>query len=162
MSDKQVAFDRWLLALSTFGDPEAVRAITREDSRVERHGWDSARGRTLETFTGPQEIAAWCARSPRNARFSLASPPEPQGDELVARYTVRIGDYENHGTWRARLHADGRIARLVHQPDDLPDEWREGVPEGKSLGPPPPGPQISPGAHDHGHDHGHDHSHEEG
>ncbi|NOY27611.1 MAG: hypothetical protein GXP62_17235 [Oligoflexia bacterium] len=128
-----------------------MQAAFAPDARVERHGWDASRGHVMESFTGHTQIAAWCARSPRNVQFDLCSTPVRQGETIAARYSVRVGDYENHGMWRAKLAEDGRLSWL-HQPDDLPDEWRDGVPAGKSLGPPSP-EVVTAAAHGHKHDH---------
>lgn len=149
------ALHRWLEALHGFGAEEPVRAALAPDGQVLRHGWDERRGRVLETFTGPAEVAGWCGRSPRTVRFAVVEGPTPDGQEQLARYRVSIGDYENGGTWRFHLAPDGRLQRLEHQPDDLPAQWREGIPPGKSLGLPPSA--DVPHAHDHAHGHAHGH-----
>lgn len=149
------ALDRWLQALHGFGDLALVQAAVAEQGQVERFGWDSSRGLRVERFQGPEQVAAWCARTPTNVRFVIASAPRPDEDAAgwwLARYEVQIGDYRNQGTWRFALDEAGRLLHLEHQPDDLPLQWREGLPPGKTLGPPGP-------PHGHGHDHAHDHDH---
>ncbi|RME25294.1 MAG: hypothetical protein D6798_09305 [Deltaproteobacteria bacterium] len=175
------ALDRWVLALHAFGRVEEVAAAMADDAVVIRHGWDDGHGVERERFVGHDAIAEWCARSPREARFDLAGDPAPGADGWRVRYRLTFGDYENFGTWELALAADGRIRRLVHQPDDLPAEWRNGIPEGKRLpdmaetrrarlalaeklrkeveaGRRGPGCSV-PGVAAHDHDSGHDHGH---
>jgi hypothetical protein len=156
VSRAQDALDRWLAALHGFGDLERVRAAVAGEVQVERFGWDHARGLVVERFQGPAQVAAWCARTPRNVAFAVVDGPlpeeggPPEGPDGVwrARYEVRIGDYRNQGVWRFRLDGQGRMTHLEHQPDDLPLAWREGLPPGMGLGPPGP-----PRDHAHAHDH---------
>ncbi len=176
-----LALERWLDALRGFGASEPVVAAMADDAEVLRFGWDDRRGVLGERFRGHDEIAAWCGRSPREVRFDLAEPPVPGPDDTwIARYRISLGDFRNHGNWQLRLADDGRIARLEHQPEDLPQEWRDGVPEGMRL----PGMEttraeleaaaqayaadperhraIATGEHGHDHDHEHDHGSDEG
>lgn len=136
-TDVTRALERWLAALQGFGALGVAQQALADDAVVERLGWDSGRGLVRERFEGHAAIAAWCGRSPREVEFGLAGPPEPVPAEGPARwrvrYTVRLGDFESGGTWQLALAADGRIAALSHQPDDLPAAWRDGIPEGKVL-----------------------------
>ncbi len=127
------ALERWVTALQGFGRPDDVAAALTRDAEVIRHGWAEGRGHERERFVGLDAIGDWCSRSPREVRFHLAGDPTPRGSGWLARYRLTFGDYENFGTWQVTLSDDGRIRTLVHQPDDLPDEWRDGVPEGKRL-----------------------------
>ncbi|MCK6508017.1 hypothetical protein L6R53_32405 [Myxococcota bacterium] len=166
MQPAQDALDRWLRALHGFGDLALVQAAVAAQGQVDRFGWDASRGLVVERFQGPAQVAAWCARTPRNVTFAVVDGPRPEDGapgDWQARYEVRIGDYRNQGTWRFRLDAEGRILHLEHQPDDLPLDWRDGLPAGKSLGPPgPPRPHAADAGHAHAHGHHAEGAHGEG
>lgn len=132
------ALERWLAALHGLGALSPVQAAFRPDAVVLRYGWDEGRGLQRERFEGHEAIAAWCARTPREVRFELDGAPAPCPAGWAVRYAVLLGDYRNGGRWELALDAGGRITHLAHQPDDLPAEWRDGIPAGKQL------PALSP------------------
>lgn len=169
------ALERWLSALQGLGAVEPVAAAFEPQGFVLRYGWDEGRGLVRERFEGHAAIAAWVARTPREVEFALAGATSPAAQGWRVRYRIRLGDFENGGLWQLRLGAEGRIAELHHQPDDLPLQWQEGIPEGLQL----PGftatdferarqsaieaaeahrRALAEGRGPHDHDHGHEHS----
>lgn len=129
----ELALDRWLLALRGRGLLPPLQAALAPGFVVQRFGWDAQRGVLAERFEELPPLAAWCARSPAEVEFLLDGPVTPTDPGFQARYEVRLGDFHNGGTWRFDLAPDGRIAWLLHQPDDLPEAWRQGVPPGLQL-----------------------------
>ncbi|MCB9779079.1 MAG: hypothetical protein H6742_10990 [Alphaproteobacteria bacterium] len=148
------ALERWVAALHARGHGSRTAAAVALDARIDRFGWDGSRGTRVEVIEGLGPIVAWCARTPGNVRFAVG-PPRAADGHWQARYTVTVGDFVNHGDWSFTLAPDGRIQWLAHRPDDLPDDWRDGVPDGKSLGPPAVHDAAVHDAADHDHDHDH-------
>jgi hypothetical protein len=116
MTEGERALERWLHAVNGRGQLVLTEAAVAEGVRVERLGFGSQRGVLVELFEGPQAVNAWLARTREVVHFELAAIA---CDE--ARYLVRVEgeSWLGGGTWRWQLAADGRLAWLQHQPDDL-------------------------------------------
>lgn len=150
-ADPSVALARWLDAVNSRGEPEAVEAAVIEEVTVARCGWSEGHRGTEESLDGFEDVQEWLWTNPHGCVFSAGPIAESNGAYEV-RYTIRYQDFENHGVWRFTVSHDGRIATLVHQPDDLPDAWKEGIPEGARFEwEPDPRASAAP-VHDHDHE----------
>lgn len=117
----------WVRALNNHGDLDLVSSAVTPRGIVWRFVAD-------EPDTAPQRIAGvavvarWLASAPTKTRFSLVPGSlELSADDANAglvRYRVKVGEFENFGTWTLTLAADGRIKRLEHRPDPVPERWR--------------------------------------
>ncbi len=108
------ALQRWVDALNARVQPEISRLAVSDSVRIERCGFDADRGRVVQVIEGLAAVDAWAAMSRDVCRFTLGEVDADGG-----RYAITAGDFTGGGRWDVRLDADGRIAWLRHQPDDL-------------------------------------------
>ncbi len=141
-SRSESAIENWIAALNEKGRSSRVRveAAVHPEIRVERFGFGANAGRLVEVIRGTEGVAEWFGITPEVVQFELAGPVEVEGEgsgvEKVG-YRVVAGEFVGHGTWRFRLHDDGRIVWLEHRPDDIPDAVQEGsfrIGEGRMHG----------------------------
>lgn len=126
------AAERWLEAVRSRGPGDALARAAAPEVVVERYHW--APPALAKRYSGQAEVGAWLAMSPARLVWSLEGPVQPGADGAwEVRYGVAVGDFFNTGLWRFWLDAEGRLLRLEHRPEDLPEAWRRGVPEGKRL-----------------------------
>lgn len=122
---------RWLDAVRSRGEGGALEFAVAPEVVVERHHWASKE--VAERLEGVEAVRRWLAMSPPRVEWSLERRVWVGEDGVwEAAYGVRVGDFVNTGRWRFRAQK-GQIVWLAHQPEDLPEEWRRGVPEGKKL-----------------------------
>lgn len=122
---------RWLSVVASRGADPDLDQLLAEDVWVERYHW-SPPG-LAQRIEGREAVRAWLARSPVVVKWSLESAGTlREGGWVDVYYGVRVVDFFNQGLWSLRVQ-DGRIVQVLHQPEQLPEEWRQGVPEGKSL-----------------------------
>lgn len=125
----QSAIENWVTALNTRGAETRARieAAAHPDIEVERFGFGVNKGRVVETIRGLDGVFAWFATTPDIIEFELDGTVSVDASEIsVVGYKVIAGDFENGGTWRFRLHQDGRIAWLEHQPKEIEEAVEEG------------------------------------
>ena len=114
-------------ALNTKGERAVVDEVLSPRGVVWRYVAD-------EPETPPQRIAGvavvsrWLASAPGKARFSLVPRTlEPDPEDATKgriRYRVKVGAFENFGTWELELGRNGRLKALHHRPDPLPERWK--------------------------------------
>lgn len=143
MTEVEHALARWLEAVNGRGQLALTEAAVTADVRVERLGFGAQRGELTETFDGPIAVNAWLARTREVVHFELLTLHDSE-----ARYLVRVDGetWRGGGTWRWQLGADGRLAWLQHQPDDL------SAADGPAAAP-------QPAAQEHQHQHDNDDAH---
>lgn len=154
--DPKLALERWIAALNARGEPEVARAAVDPGVRIDRCSWSGPeRGGVVETYEGFEATQRWLWRNPHGVVFSAASDLDEVGGEHVVRYRVAYQDFANYGHWRFTVTDDSRIRGLVHVPDDLPEVWKTGIPEGAMFLPTPDPRATVAGPHecDHSHDH---------
>jgi len=122
------AFTSWVKALNQRTEVHHLDEALAEGCTVERFGYHEQRGQCLETFSSPDAIRAWFNRAGEHLTFSLDgdvqdSPGAPDAPALqfAVRYHRTWHQFEGGGWWHINLNEDGRITRLLHMPDDLPD-----------------------------------------
>lgn len=120
-SDVRAALVRWVAALNGRGHRTLVTEALARGAVVERvvPGFQKEAGGELH---GMLAVARWMKRTPEDAAFSLdRTAIALDGEEATARWTLRLGAFTNHGRWTVQLAEDGRIRRIVHAPDPLPE-----------------------------------------
>jgi hypothetical protein len=165
-SRSETAIENWVTALNTRGSQMlvCVEAAVHPDVRVVRYGFGANQGRVVEEIHGVTGVAEWFGLTPDVIEFELAGPVDSLNEEngvedavvRGVRYQVLAGDFVNGGSWRFRVHEDGRIIWLEHRPDEVDDAVQEGsyrlgraVPEMKSGR--DPGETGTSTHHHHGH-----------
>ena len=118
------AMHRWLQAINGRGHAATTALALSEDATVERYGFGQDRGTVMETFVGYAAINAWFALTREICQFQLMQAISSDESGFIScRYQVTAGEFIGGGLWQARLAADGRIAWLSHQPDELAEKW---------------------------------------
>ncbi len=158
-SRSQSAIENWVTALNArgAGARTCIEAAAHPDIEVERFGFGVNKGRAVETIRGLEGVAAWFATTPDIIDFELDGSVSVESEFSVVGYKVIAGDFENGGTWRFKLHEDGRIAWLEHRPNEVEEAVEEGsfrLGRADAHG-------ATPGGHPAHYHHGH-HEHFEG
>lgn len=135
-SRSESAIENWVTALNTRGAQTRARvdAAVHPDIRVVRYGFGVNQGRVVEEIHGAAGVTEWFGLTPDVIEFevegAVADEPAGSGQEDAAvacvGYRVVAGDFVNGGTWRFRLHEDGRIIWLEHRPNEIEDAVQEG------------------------------------
>ena len=119
----------WVRALNTKGERAVVDAVLAPRGVVWRYVADEP-DTPPQRIAGPSVVSRWLSSAPGKARFSLVPrslEPDPEhAARGSVRYRVKVGAFENFGTWALELAKDGRVKALHHRPDPLPERWRVG------------------------------------
>lgn len=128
-SRSQSAIENWVAALNQRGAEGRARLALAAVPGIEvvRFGFGANQGRAVETIHGYEAVAAWFDTTPDIIDFELdGSVTVDESGLAEVGYKVIAGDFENGGTWRFRLHEDGRIATLEHRPKEIEEAVEEG------------------------------------
>lgn len=128
----RATLNAWVAALNACAD-QGVGDSCASDVVVQRYSWRPEQTAPVERMQGHEAVETWLRRSRVRDLFTLEQVRSTGPDTGQARYRVNWGDFVNHGQWTVQLNAQGLILRLEHRPMDIPEEWREGPPEGKTL-----------------------------
>ena len=122
----RAAFERLIAAANAKGEPDLVARALEDDVRVERFGFHERKGQLREVFEGAPAVATWFQNGPWNPTTWWLEGEVRAADQgrWTVRYALEVSDFHGGGTWTAALGPSGRIAWLMHDPDDLPDDLR--------------------------------------
>lgn len=123
----RVAARAWVRALNAPGDADALASAITARCVVLRYVADEP-DTPPERIAGVRTIGRWTALSPAKTRFSLVGPiamsPDATRPVGTVGYRVRVGQFENFGAWTLTLAPDGRIRKVEHRPEPVPEKWR--------------------------------------
>ncbi|MBM4343796.1 MAG: hypothetical protein FJ100_10520 [Deltaproteobacteria bacterium] len=117
------ALRAWVAALNAYGNRSATGRVMADEVVIERGGFGAERGRVVQTIRGLDAANAWLRMTRHVVTFSADEATlHSQGRGWSARYRLTApDDFCGGGLWQFELDGHGRIVRLQHWPDDLPD-----------------------------------------